>query len=421
MAIVLTRRSPHRKPAGQPVLNWSHPLANGLVACVVLGAQRNLVTGGAVTVATGTAGKLGQEGLILDGTSVRYEALGLRPVGSALTLWGLVAPQGSGGRMAFAYGNEPNGQAAIRVKSNGSSNWSLHGWSNDHDSSTPVVNGRRVAVGASLPASGNFGMYLDGQPILAGATFAYNGSTHAIAIGGGPDIAVEAWNGVIELVAVWDRALSAAEHQWLAIEPWALLAAPRQWAVKSAAGGATLSVSANVITLTAPTATVAPGASTQAAGVNTITLTAPTATLQATIALAAGLNAITLTPPTATAAPGAATLTASPNSITFTAPTATVSVGANFLAAGVASITFVNPTATVAAGASTRAAGVNSITFTAPSAAVSVPAPAMGEITMTGVENLIGGSATLSALAGSVDMGTPGGSIAGSVIGGSIS
>lgn len=44
-----------------------------------------------------------------------------------------------------------------------------------------------------------------------------------------------------------------------------------------------------------------------------------------------------------------------------------------------------------------------------------------GAISATGVENFIGGSATISALAGSIDIGTPGGSIAGSVIGGSIS
>lgn len=44
-----------------------------------------------------------------------------------------------------------------------------------------------------------------------------------------------------------------------------------------------------------------------------------------------------------------------------------------------------------------------------------------GAISATGVENFIGGSATLSAVNGSVDMGTPGGVISGSVFGGSIS
>lgn len=47
--------------------------------------------------------------------------------------------------------------------------------------------------------------------------------------------------------------------------------------------------------------------------------------------------------------------------------------------------------------------------------------PPTGAIAADGAENYIGGSATISALAGGVDIGTLGGSIAGSVMGGSIS
>lgn len=212
-------------------------MAHGLIACVLGGIQRNLATRKDVTLATGSAGVFSQEGLVLNGSTGRYEANSLRQVTNALSVFGIVTPQGSGARMAMAYGNEGVGNASIRLKSNSSSNWGMHAWSNDHDSSESVVAGRRVTIGLSVPATGNWTMYLDGRGILSNTRFDYQGTTYVVAIGAGPSGA-EPWNGTIELAAAWDRALSQTEQQWLAMEPYALLEAPRRWRVNKAAGGA---------------------------------------------------------------------------------------------------------------------------------------------------------------------------------------
>jgi hypothetical protein len=228
-------KSLRRADRQRPTIDWSDPIARGLIALVIGGVRRNVVQGRAVTLASGSEKPIGGEGWIFNGSTVRYEAQPVRPVGNALSMVTVVRPQGSSWRTAIAYGNEATGQASIRVKANGSNNWALHGWSNDHDSSTPVVNGKRVVVGTTLPPTGNLTMYLDGHGILSATTFAYGGITHAICIGGGPDLAPEGWNGTIELVAVWDRALSAAEHQRLAQDPHAMLAAPRRRCGRAAA------------------------------------------------------------------------------------------------------------------------------------------------------------------------------------------
>lgn len=237
MANVIGLQSHRRRPAGDVSINWGHPLAHGLIACALGGLPRNLVTRKDVSLATGSAGVFSQEGLVLNGSTGRYEANSLRQVTTALSVFGIVTPQGSGSRMAIAYGNEGMGNASIRLKSNGSSNWGMHAWSNDHDSSEAVVSGQRVTIGLSVPASGNFTMYLGARAILSNTTFAYQGTTHILALGAGPDIALEAWNGTIELAAVWDRSLSQTEQQWLALEPYALLEAPRRWWVGKAASG----------------------------------------------------------------------------------------------------------------------------------------------------------------------------------------
>jgi hypothetical protein len=237
MASVLRPQRVQRRPSGDVSINWSHPLAHGLIACVLGGLPRNLVTRQAVTLATGSAGVISQEGLILNGSTGRYETNSLRQASTRLSMFGVVTPQGSGGRMALCYGNEGSGNSAIRLKSNGSNVWGMHAWSNDHDSSEPVVSGQRVTIGLSVPASGNFTMYVGGRLVLSNTTFAYQGTTYVLSIGAGPDSALEAWNGTIELACAWDRALSQTEQQWLAMEPYALLEAPRRWLVNKASAG----------------------------------------------------------------------------------------------------------------------------------------------------------------------------------------
>jgi hypothetical protein len=237
MASVIGLQSHRRRPAGQVSINWSHPLAHGLIACVLGGLPRNLVTRQAIALATGSAGVLSQESLVLSGSNGRYEANSLRQASTSLSMFGIVTPQGSGSRVALCYGNEGSGNAAIRLKSNGSSNWAMHAWSNDHDSSESVVSGQRVTIGLSVPASGNFAMYVGGRSILSNTTFPYSGSTYVLSIGSGPDIATEPWNGTVELACAWDRTLSATEQQWLAMEPYSVLDAPRRWWVNRAPSG----------------------------------------------------------------------------------------------------------------------------------------------------------------------------------------
>ncbi|MDP2319560.1 MAG: hypothetical protein Q8O42_09520 [Acidobacteriota bacterium] len=78
------------------------------------------------------------------------------------------------------------------------------------------------------------------------------------------------------------------------------------------------------ITLSAPTATIAPGSVSLAATANTITVTAPTATALETVGASAAT--ITLTAPTATVAPGAVTLAATANTITLSVGSADLAI-----------------------------------------------------------------------------------------------
>lgn len=95
-------------------------------------------------------------------------------------------------------------------------------------------------------------------------------------------------------------------------------------------GAVTLTATAQVITVSAPTATLVPGAVTLTATANVVTVSAPTATLVAesgTQTLTATAQVVTVSAPTATLVPGAVTLTATANVVTVTAGTATLQGG----------------------------------------------------------------------------------------------
>jgi hypothetical protein len=126
-----------------------------------------------------------------------------------------------------------------------------------------------------------------------------------------------------------------------------------------------------LLTITAAVATVSAGNSDIAAGGNVVTLSAPTATLSTAGAqnINAGDQVVTISAPNSTLSPGNANLAAGANVITITAPLATLSALIDLLA-GTNLLTFSAPVVSLNAGNSNVPAGPNTVVFTAPNVTI---------------------------------------------------
>jgi hypothetical protein len=151
---------------------------------------------------------------------------------------------------------------------------------------------------------------------------------------------------------------------------------PSSYSSTPGTGSTSLAAGTQVVTITAPAATLTPGSVSLAAGGQVVVVTAPDATRTAGgVSLAAGGQTIAITAPAVNGTGGGSSLAAGEQVVTITAPTATLSSSAT-LAAGAQTVTITAPDATLTAGGSSLAAGAQVVTVTAPDATLSAPGAA---------------------------------------------
>ncbi len=112
----------------------------------------------------------------------------------------------------------------LRFSLGSAANNDINFWSGAYgswvSSGAGVVDGRWHLFSVSCTSSGAVSFYLDGRPVGAGTSSAPNAYAGPRAIGARSDGAIGYLSGPMALVAVWSRAILAAEHAALAASPW---------------------------------------------------------------------------------------------------------------------------------------------------------------------------------------------------------
>lgn len=238
---------PRLKPLRGLQVNWSHPLARGLAGCWLLNEAAGETVadhglrrkhGAFQYSTTAPIWKPGEHGSCLEFGSERYIACGTDKLGwdttNELSVVAYVNPAASQGNTIFArsafvrpvrLSGYPGGKVRWWVYTNGTSCNIISGSAHATDGSEGVhvvgtwkEHDGRVYVNGQLEnsessSSGNLSFVSDSQPVGIGGTYEA-GSYY------------ECWNGRIEYVLVYNRALSPAEIKWLHREPFAMFERP---------------------------------------------------------------------------------------------------------------------------------------------------------------------------------------------------
>ncbi len=234
---------PRLKPLRAVQVNWSHPLARGLAGCWLLneaagekvsdyGLRRK--HGAFQYSTTAPLWKPGEHGSCLEFGSERYVACGTNKFGwdttNELSVVAYVNHAASQGNTIFArstfirpvrLSGYPSGKIRWWVYTNGTncniSSTSAHatdgsewvhvvGTWKEHDGRI-YINGQLESSESS--SSGSLNFVSDSQPVGIGGT--YEAGNY-----------YECWNGRIEYVLIYNRALSPVEIKWLCREPFAM-------------------------------------------------------------------------------------------------------------------------------------------------------------------------------------------------------
>jgi hypothetical protein len=341
-----------------PVIDWSHPLARGLVSLLWAGDSnpRDLVnTGIAFTVngptpSTTLRGKgyklATRSSLGIYGPRGGYGKAQLQLPLSLLWIGEVIPDNGSAG----AYGGVGDGQNGGYIVGNSFGN--RRGLIRLNGSAVSIGNVQILKTGPNalgMVADGaNLTLYEAGlrkESAAASGTVNYDVTFGRMELFGNvPDGAV-GMPGTAHYQAVWNRALSDAEMASLSANPWQLFAAPRRLLVAAATSELTATLSATLDPAVAASAATVNLAASLAASFGPASITA-----SATAATAASL-AKTLAPATVTssgAASIAAALAASLGPASSTAAATVAVSAASSTTLGAASVA---ATASVTAGA----------------------------------------------------------------------
>lgn len=233
-------------PAAAPRVNWSHPVARGLQNAFVADGSNlpvDLVTGLALN--QGTRGTRGQSaagtGFQFNGTSqIAYANRSAVSATDSFSLFAFVTPltlatgvrflscaNGSSSASTCAIGIDTTSSSAVRaVVTDSASNTSKA-----VSGANAIAAGVPVCLGANLACNGagSTGIFVGGAPAgTAAATAAAYGTANTTALGG------QYYNGAAAVLAnclvhaayVWNRPLTAAEHELLGLDPTCFLTYP---------------------------------------------------------------------------------------------------------------------------------------------------------------------------------------------------
>ena len=238
---------PRLKPLRGLQVNWSHPLARGLAGCWLLNEAAGKTVadyglrrkhGAFQYSTTAPLWKPGEHGSCLEFGSERYVACGTGKFGwdttNELSVVAYVNPAASQGSIIFArsafvrpvrLSGYPGGKVRWWVGTNGTSCNIISTLAHATDGSEWIH-----AVGTWREHDGR--VYINGN--LENSESASNGNlsfvsdSQAVGIGGTYEAGnyYDCWNGRIEYVLVYNRALSPAEIKWLYREPFAMFERP---------------------------------------------------------------------------------------------------------------------------------------------------------------------------------------------------
>lgn len=230
-------------------IDWSHPLAQGLVGCWALnegaGLLNDVVTGtrGPSNSATWAGTPYGT-GLVFNGTSQSVNC-GSHPAWSItgpLTLVALASPPASGVTQQiidFKQSANTGGYTLTVGSTNKVAMVTASAGSQPSASSASSVDGKWHLYAASMSstAAGGVSFFRDGVADGTGQLTVFPAAYGSGLLGTNPTSSGAWLSGSLALVSIWARALSAQEHAVLAANPWQLFVPHTLWALAATTTG----------------------------------------------------------------------------------------------------------------------------------------------------------------------------------------
>jgi len=252
--------TPGRVPTLPVEIDWSHPLANGLVACYVPGGARGIVdlagNGPPLAMGSGAIVGPGSTGAALVNTAANAGASssdvpGIWRLASAGTLFvsaDFLASPSVGNGILWALNHTsvnvtpfvdyslfvtlPGGKSAFA--------WNSAGAANSLTSTTSAPTSGKHSLAASFVVGATISIYQDAVPVASGA---WSGagpsySTPVAMLGANISATTRISNTAISVALTYNRALSAAEIAILDADPFCMLRPMRRSVFKASASSA---------------------------------------------------------------------------------------------------------------------------------------------------------------------------------------
>jgi len=270
---------PLLKPTRALQIDWSHPLARGLTGCWLMneatgeivadcGPRRN--NGSFHYSTSAPAWKPGKHGSALEFGSERCIDCGTDKFGwditNEISVIGLVNQSASQTNTLFARSGFVR-PCRLSAYSSGRFKWWVYTDGTDcniNSTSTHATDGSEFVHVAGIWRPGNGRLYVNGvqeaDESSSSGGLSFVNDSQSVGIGGTYEGGnyYYCWNGRIEYVSVYNRALSAEEIRWLYREPFAMFARP---------------ISPALIPVTSATVSLAGSVSATSAGSTALTLT----------------------------------------------------------------------------------------------------------------------------------------------------
>jgi hypothetical protein len=240
---MILRRNPNPtiKPACGACIDWSHPLAQGLVGCWLLneggGSKIYDLSGHANHLAPGTAPSWDANGLLFDNANSEYLTKS-SPNGLELHQGTMLASFQSDEYTAFDYRNilsrytsfNPPYAYFLLYDSGSVHNVYIRlGTDAELDTGVDITEFALATIAVTYDADGNYAVHKDGIESASGTYTVGTDTTNSPIYLGSRNSTSYFWSGDIRYAYWYNFALSADLVSWLHAEPYANILAPQYW------------------------------------------------------------------------------------------------------------------------------------------------------------------------------------------------
>lgn len=250
-----------RKPSPGLGVHWGHPFAQGLREFWVFsegagysmqGAARGTVLAAQGAALTWGGGAMGSSPKFPGSTSVYAQVASAPHLVAGDIPWTVVCGvrlDAKGGyRQAVVKGNTGNAaqiEYALGFETNadrfyftvGDGTGSSQHTVNATSYGSPVLGKYAVLIGWHDPVANTISIQVDQTaPTSTATTVGIRAGTRNLVIGRGGDAALEAWNGLVDWLGIWERVFSASERPVLVTEPFSMILPQRHTRSVQAAG-----------------------------------------------------------------------------------------------------------------------------------------------------------------------------------------